>query len=456
MEQQWIEKMQEELEAIEREYPEATPPDRIRLREEFQKIRVSCEELLGSWVTLHDHMMRLLELHPDLGNEEEVISGDFWLNEGTVRAFRQGQGYYNLKLFLEAKKYFQQVVVEEPEFLLGRLYLALSHFQENHLDEAQRQFQLVVEMAEHDRFIAFANHMLGCVAVRRGDDQKAIRYFQKALSLIEDEGDTWFNLGACHYRLGEYHEAIPCFYHSLFYDQDDWESMFYLSSCYQKLKQWQSVTLWRLAAYVKTESPEVMESIAHDYEDMGDIRKALEWYQKLQQRDPGRLSAYQGIAWSMWSLGHREQAISWLKKGLTLAPENPDLLFTYIWILLKQGSAEEADRVLAKIPAELAHQAKWLVVRSELLIQRGAFGQAIRLAEEIIKKGSSKALQGLGYYQQGRVLLEMSRPSEALDHFRQASRLCPNWRDPLFYEGVCHAIEGRSDVTRSLWKKISL
>src|SRR5690606_20988287 len=119
---------------IEREYSEATTPqDRHRLRGEFQKIRVSCEELLGSWIELHDHIMRLLELHPDLEDEEEVISEDFWLSEGVVRAFRQGQGYYNLKLFLEAKKHFQQVVVEEPEFLLGRLYLALSHFQENQL-----------------------------------------------------------------------------------------------------------------------------------------------------------------------------------------------------------------------------------------------------------------------------------------------------------------------------------
>ena len=456
MDQKWMEKMQQELHRIEKEYPNVSAPDRAHLRERFQQVRISCDKVLEVWMTLHDQIMHLLEQYPDLENEEEAISEEFWLSESTVRAFRQGQGYYHLKLFIEAKKYFQQVAEEDPEFLLGRLYLALSYFQEGHLDEAQRQFQLAAEMADHDRFVAFASHMLGCVAVRRGEERKAIRYFSKAASLNGEEEDTWFNLGACHFRLEEYHEAIPYFYHALLRDPKDWESMFYLSSCYRKLQQWQSVFFWRLAAYEKTESPEIMESIAHDYEDQGNPEKALAWYQKLRLRDPSRLSAYQGIAWNLWSLGRKDQAISWLKKGLTLAPDHPDLLFTYIWFLLKEGRSEVANNILTRIPAERSAQASWLVVRSELFVQSGQFDEAFRLAGEITQKAKSPAVQGLGHYQQGRVLLEMGRAAEALDHFRHAGRMCPNWRDPLFYEGVCHAVEGRPDVTRNLWQKISL
>ena len=48
-----------------------------------------------------------------------------------VRRFRQGQGFYQLNMFVEkAEQAFREVVEEEPEFLLGRMYLALSHFHE--------------------------------------------------------------------------------------------------------------------------------------------------------------------------------------------------------------------------------------------------------------------------------------------------------------------------------------
>jgi hypothetical protein len=48
----------------------------------------------------------------------------------------------------------------------------------------------------------------------------------------------------------------------------------------------------------------------------------------------------------------------------------------------------------------------------------------------------------------------MGKISEATQHFRQAHQLAKHWKDPLFFEGVCHMIEGRHDSTRSCWQQI--
>ncbi len=136
-------------------------------------------------------MASILKQHPELAEEEEEISGEFFLDSQVVRTFRQGQGYYQLKMFGEARPYFHEVVEKEPEFLLGRLYLGLSDFQQENLEEARRQFQLVTQTSEIPRFNAFAHHMLGWIDVRQEEDELAIRQFTRALNLDEEKGDTW-------------------------------------------------------------------------------------------------------------------------------------------------------------------------------------------------------------------------------------------------------------------------
>ena len=306
---QWIQTVEGALKSIEDQYPTSPPGEREHLRKRFAQIKKVCDSLLETWADIEDRLVRLSRKRPDLMEEGEELEGEFELDEMVVRRFRQGQGFYQLNMFMEAEEAFREVVEEEPEFLLGRMYLALSHFQKGNMDEAYRHFQLIASTTHHDVFIAFAHHMMGCVHVRKGNDHGAIRQFRRALSYRQNEGDTWFNLGACHYRLGEYHEAIPCFYQALLLDEDDGETMLMLSHCHRKLKQWDSVAYWRLMAFEKTDSLQVMETIARDYEEMGQIEEAITWYRRMLSRDPKRTVAYQGMGWNTWVSGR--QAKPW-------------------------------------------------------------------------------------------------------------------------------------------------
>ncbi|MGF7087291.1 tetratricopeptide (TPR) repeat protein [Kroppenstedtia sanguinis] len=453
--QPWLQQMQTHLSQIAKTYENGTVTleERSQLRSEFQKIHQHTHSLLEGWAVLEEQVASILKQHPELAEEEEEVSGEFFLDSQVVQTFRQGQGYYQLKMFGEARPYFHEVVEQEPEFLLGRLYLGLSDFQQEKLDEARRQFQLVLQTSEVSQLNAFAHHMLGCIHVRQQEDETAIRQFKQALTLDQESGDTWFNLGACYYRLGDYHEAIPVFFHALRVDEEDWEAMYYLSCCYEKLGHHDSVSYWRMATYQKTRHPAVVESIAHHFEEQGKTQQAIQWYRKLIYADSQRVGAYHGLSWNLWVSGESEEALAILKKGLTLDRENQDLLFTYVWYLLQTGDANQVRKVFSALPQGLIEHPLWLALRSRLSVHCGDLDEAETIARQGIETEDTLA-RSLGYYQLGRVLLEKQDPEQAAISFQNAQELSPQWEEPVFYEGLCHLLTGRREQSRQCWEGI--
>ncbi|SMO43309.1 tetratricopeptide repeat protein [Melghirimyces algeriensis] len=449
----WLQQTKKQLTDIERQYETAGDQERIQLRNTFRKLRRDLNELLDGWIDLEEQMTSLLNHCPDLGESEEELSEEFFLDSQAVRAFREGQGFYQLKMFAEARPYFQIVVQNEPEFLLGRLYLALSDFQEGKLMEAHREFQMVAETSDIPRFSAFAYHMLGCIHVRKGQDSQAIRQFEKSLSIEPDREDTLFNMATCHFRLRNYHESIPLFMRVLDQNPEDWESMYYLSCCYEKLGQWEYVTYWRMASFRKAKHPSVMESIAHHFEERGENEQAVYWYQKVLKASPERTDAYHGLSWNLWLSGQPREAIASLQKGLTLAPDNQELLFTYVWYCLQEGDLEQVQKSLARIPETLVEHPIWLVLQSRISAYCGDLQHAETMARRVIHQTDPLA-QSLGYYQLGRVLLEQHQTQQAVKAFQKAQEQNPHWADPVFYEGLCYVLTGQTNQTRQCWETI--
>lgn len=428
------------------------------MRQEVRGIRQWMRECLEGWINLEEDVAILLQSYPDLDDEQqEEVGESFWLDGEVVRTFRQGQGYYQLRMFQEARPYFDEVVQSEPDFLLGRIYLALSQFQSAQWSEAQRHFQLVAETADHLHFQVFAFHMLGCVHVKRGQDERAIHYFKRALEIDTEHGDSWFNLGACYTRLQDYHEAIPCFYHALRTGEGDWEAMYYLALCYEQAGRSESAAYWRMAAFEEIKQPEMMEEIARDFETSGDVDGAIRWYRKLLQRCPKRVTGYHGISWLLWQQGAHEEARALLKKALSLAPQDSELLFTFAWFQLQEGEMEGIQQILRQLSRSITEEPMWLILRARLHARAHEWEQAIDLADQVIRQTQGdRFIQSLGHYQMGRVLLQQQKPREARAHFRDAATITPNWREPLFFEGLCHWMEGNPEGMRRCWEAMPL
>jgi tetratricopeptide (TPR) repeat protein len=230
--------------------------------------------------------------------------------------------------------------------------------------------------------------------------------------------------------------------------------MVYLANCYRHFREWNTVSYWKLAAFEKSKHPEVILSIAQDYEQMGEWKQAIEWYQRLLKNPSFRTAGYQGVSWNLLKLNRLSEASLWVKKGLTLAPQDPELLFTYIWIQLNEGNVKQAEKALEILPEEMKEHPAWIMLHSRFFTQTEQYAQANALISKLIDQ-EKPMIQALGYYQKGRILLEKGDIPQALQYFQTSRRRFPEWKDPLFYEGICHLLHGRLNETKQCWQQLS-
>jgi tetratricopeptide (TPR) repeat protein len=452
---QWFDTLKYTLDQLVEAYPQSSENEQKKWKQRLHKVKSSCDWVLEQWIVLEEQIAQLMQAYPELLEEEPEKEETFYLDARAVRAFREGQGYYQLTMFEEAERLFQDVLDQEPDFLLGQLYLGLTSFQKQNYTLADRYFQIVCEKEKHEELIGFAWHMLGCSAVQQGDDHRAVTCFQNAIKILSDHHDSWFNLGACYYRSQRYREAIPHFYQAVRLNEDDWEAMEYLSHCHRFLREWSSVSYWRFAALKKQNHPRVIASIAHDFEEMGQPQAALEWYHRLLSMDRKSPVAYHGLAWNYWQLGEKENARLWLKKGLTLFPKERGLLLLSMWMLLLDGEKEKWERFANLLPQDEQEMPLWIAFRSRLLLHMGDLDSAIQLTDTLVEQEDSM-IRALGHYQKGRILLDNRSANEAVKHFQQAHQLMQHWKDPLFYIGVCYLLLGQPEQADHCWQQIAL
>lgn len=118
------------------------------------------------------------------------------------QAMSKGQGYFKLFMFREASVHFAEAVRLAPDDNRARLFLGMTymHLQEWH--EAQRHFQLLVEVTEHPKWKALGLNALGCIQAVRMNLEQATRYFEKAHEADPDFTDPLSNMKSCEQHSG--------------------------------------------------------------------------------------------------------------------------------------------------------------------------------------------------------------------------------------------------------------
>ncbi|WP_054949650.1 tetratricopeptide repeat protein [Numidum massiliense] len=378
-------------------------------------------------------------------SEDDVL--EFWIDEHALRQFREGQGYYNLWMLPEAMQHFNEVVAVEPDFILGRLYLALTYYERRELDEAERQLRLVLETAPHDEFRRIANHMLGCVAVKRGRDPEAVRHFSAALQFDDSDSDTLFNLGACHIRLRAVRLAIPFFEQVILQRNDDWESMLYLARAFAALGQAELAAYWRRVAYEASQKPHIATEIADSYEQQGQLDVACAWNMYCVRKHPEWAEGYHGVAWILWKRDRDPRAIVWLKKALALKRDDVNILFSYWWIVQAEGTAREKQRVEQFLASRLEEYHLWQLARGNQYRLSGDAEQA-RSALTPLLNAKALGMQGAAHYQLAHLYMAEQKWLKAVQHFHAARDRDVYLNDTWLFEGICHYLAGDIDTSR--------
>jgi len=125
------------------------------------------------------------------------------MSEDEAIAVSKGQGYFKLFMFTQAAAHFKEAISIAPENNQSRLFLAMTymHLQEWH--DAERHFQLLVELTEHPKWQALGYNALGCIQAVRMNLEQAERYFLKAHETDPAFTDPLSNLKSCQEHEGQ-------------------------------------------------------------------------------------------------------------------------------------------------------------------------------------------------------------------------------------------------------------
>ncbi|UJF36155.1 tetratricopeptide repeat protein [Paenibacillus hexagrammi] len=184
--------MNEVLEEIEKEYPEAAEGKRAELDEQLQVLKTMSDEFIESWLLFEEKLGKFYggapistqTLHQELMDlEASDVSGK------KTEEFLRGQGYYKLAMYDQAIQEFEVLMARKPDFLLARVYLAMGYLRKGDFKEAHRHFQFLLPLTSDTKVKAISYNAMGCIQAQNQNMEKAFEYFEKALhtdpSLIE-------------------------------------------------------------------------------------------------------------------------------------------------------------------------------------------------------------------------------------------------------------------------------
>lgn len=294
-------------------------------QEHLNALKKSSEQVLDNYV-LMDEKITLLE---EKKHKKMVVTN-----------FRsQGISYYNLNMFEKAVEELEKEWKgnKQPIFLL---YLSFAYLYTQSYDKAKESFIYLLHANYEDkRFQHFAYVGLGCISVQLENFEEAITHFDKSLRLTMNE-DVLYNLGICYYLQQQPEIAIEYFEKVLTYLPDDGESYYFQGCCYEQMgENSKAYESWFCGLQV-AETRELLLTMAYKFEEMGLFITALHCYKRLESLGNRDVTIYHGLAWNLGLIDDREKSKQLFTFLLEKNGTNVNLWISYLW-LLRNWNEEE-------------------------------------------------------------------------------------------------------------------
>lgn len=236
--------------------------------------------------------------------------------------------------------------------------------------------------------------ILGQVLMNQGEFSLAEEYFNWALELQPGRDWLYANLGENHLRQGQYAQAEECFKKALAMDSEDCWTLEHLGLCY-------------------------LEQLQYD--------EAADCFRKVISLEPQRPWPYEYFSRINEMLGNFRGVINWLKHGLTVTEEHPELLGSLARILFERERYSEALTYLVK-SMEKQDDLKVSALISSCLLETGRPEEA----EETIETALGKQPNSPYLHAQCAHILERAGQEEkAFVHLEKAIELDPTYQWPL-------------------------
>ncbi len=302
------------------------------------------------------------------------------------------------------------------------MQLALKHHQKLELQQAEAIYRQVLQLEPNN---AEALHLLGVIALQRGQNEIAVGLIEKAIKVNQTAPLFHHNAGNAYRALNKLEEAIACYQRALSLKPDFYLTHNSLGSALQEQgKADEAVAHYKRAATLKPDYLEAHYNLGVAFQGQGKLDEAIACYQHALSIKPDYWQALNNMGNTLKSLGKLEEAVACYHRALSIKPDYYEALNNLGIALQDSGKLEEAVACYHRALSLKPDRHEVLNNLGNALIKGyGKVEEAIACYHRAlsIKPDYSQALINLG-----NALKEQGRLDEAIAHYNRAIALKPD------------------------------
>lgn len=221
-----------------------------------------------------------------------------------------------------------------------RLAEGLAHHQAGRLDEAQFAYRSLLEL---DAQSVDALHLLGVVALQKGEVDAAIDFIARAVALRPDVPEIQNNLGNALRTAGRDAEALARFERALALRPGFFEALNNQGSALRALgRSAEAKAVLNAALAARPNSADVVMNIGNVLKDEGQFNEAIEQFDRALVLSPQLADAWSNRAAALIALGRPEEGLESVTRALSLHSGDPEFWTNFGHALTDLGQFERA------------------------------------------------------------------------------------------------------------------
>lgn len=188
----------------------------------------------------------------------------------------------------KAEEIYREGMSQSPDDTIMRYNLGLALLRQNKLDEAELEFNRLVEMFPSDPLAVRALAYLGQIAFMKNRPEQSAQYFRRAAALAPDEARYHYNLGVALLRLRDNQGALQAFDQALKAGGSDADVFQSLAHAYERLNEpAMAAKALERALFMNPQNVNVLFQLGDLHHRQRDLLRAAENYRKIVNITPG-------------------------------------------------------------------------------------------------------------------------------------------------------------------------
>jgi len=245
----------------------------------------------------------------------------------------------------EARANIRLALEIEPDYLPALSTLGNIALQENSFDEAM-EIAKRIQSSHSQQSVGYRLEALTLLKQQKGSE--AIAPFEKAYQ-VQKSADLALQLSHLYRQQGDQQKSLEPLVDWLQFQPGDVRTR----SVYATLLQQYGNNDKAMAEYetILQQSPDnilVLNNLAWLYQ-LNNDRRAIELSERAFQLAPDKPEIVDTYGWILVNFGDYEKGLAYLKDAFAKMPENPEVAFHVGYALSKSGNKEEAKKVLRRI-----------------------------------------------------------------------------------------------------------